>query len=206
MSLQEEQVLIERCRAGDGDAWDALFSQHYLPAGRFVFQLIPDATPQDIEEVCQEAFLSAIRGIHSFSGRSRIQTWLFRIATNKARDFCARRLAAKRGGGRAPISIDAPGRGDGKPLQVRAPGSAPDQQLLSAEAIAEVQVALERLGDPCRGILELRYFADFDYESIGQTLKLNPKTVSSRLSRCLDRLGHLLMSARHAETRKQTPA
>jgi RNA polymerase sigma factor (sigma-70 family) len=41
---------------------------------------------------------------------------------------------------------------------------------------------------PCREIIELRYFGDLSYEEIGGTLKLNTKTVSSRLSKCLDRL------------------
>jgi RNA polymerase sigma factor (sigma-70 family) len=44
------------------------------------------------------------------------------------------------------------------------------------------------LGDPCREIIELRYFGDLSYEEISDELKLNPKTVSSRLSKCLDRL------------------
>ena len=42
--------------------------------------------------------------------------------------------------------------------------------------------------EPCREIIELRYFGDLSYEEIAGTLKLNVKTVSSRLSKCLDRL------------------
>ena len=48
--------------------------------------------------------------------------------------------------------------------------------------------ALESLQDACREIIELRYFADLSYSEIGETLHLNEKTVSSRLSRCLGRL------------------
>ena len=51
-----------------------------------------------------------------------------------------------------------------------------------------VQVALERLGDPCREIIELKYFGELSYEEIALELNLNPKTVSSRLSKCLDKL------------------
>ena len=69
--------------------------------------------------------------------------------------------------------------------------------------MAEVRRALDQLGDPCREILELRYFADLDYESIASTLRLNPRTVSSRLSRCLDKLGALLGAGREREENRR---
>jgi RNA polymerase sigma factor (sigma-70 family) len=64
----------------------------------------------------------------------------------------------------------------------------PDLALIGAEQIAQVHEALDQLGEPCREIIELRYFGDLSYDEISHTLKLNPKTVSSRLSKCLDRL------------------
>jgi RNA polymerase sigma factor (sigma-70 family) len=59
---------------------------------------------------------------------------------------------------------------------------------MTAEKMALVREALDGLGEPCREIVELRYFGDLSYEELSRTLKLNPKTVSSRLSKCLDRL------------------
>jgi RNA polymerase sigma factor (sigma-70 family) len=47
---------------------------------------------------------------------------------------------------------------------------------------------VDQLGEPCREIIELRYFGDLSYEELSGTLNLNAKTVSSRLSKCLDRL------------------
>src|SRR5690606_16300518 len=119
-------------------------------------------------------------GVKSFEGRSTLRTWLWRIATNKARDFMARRQAARRGGGLRILSLDAVRNRAGE----RPP---PDQELAAAERLREVRDALDALGDPCREILELRYFADADYAAIGATLDLHPKTVSSRLHRCLHR-------------------
>ena len=74
------------------------------------------------------------------------------------------------------------------------PSSAPtpDVMLMNAEQITLVQQALDRLGEPCREIIELRYFGDLSYEEISRSLKLNVKTVSSRLSKCLDRLEGLI--------------
>ena len=60
--------------------------------------------------------------------------------------------------------------------------------MLNAEAIGLAGQALEQLGGPCEEIIQLRYFADLSYQEIADSLKLNPKTVSSRLSKCLDKL------------------
>ena len=65
---------------------------------------------------------------------------------------------------------------------------APDLTLMNAEQAALVHQALDQLDEPCREIIQLRYFGDLSYDEISRSLDLNPKTVSSRLSKCLDRL------------------
>jgi len=64
----------------------------------------------------------------------------------------------------------------------------PDDLLMNSEQMDLVHESLNGLGEPCREIIELRYFGDLSYEELSATLNLNPKTVSSRLSKCLDRL------------------
>ncbi len=186
--MGSEAELLARCRRGEAAAWDELFDLHYAAAGRFIFQLAPDFTREDTEEICQEAFLSVIRNIDSFHGDSRFQTWLFRIAANKARDYRERRNAAKRGGGQTPLSLQAEDPDTGLTLDLPDHSAGPDEQLIGAEQAALVRRALDQLGEPCREIIELRYFGDLSYDELSLTLQLNPKTVSSRLSKCLDRL------------------
>ena len=188
LCMGSEAELLERCRRGQAEAWDELFDLHYAAAGRFIFQLGSDFTREDTEEICQEVFLSVIRNLNSFHGDSQFQTWLFRIAANKARDFRERRNAAKRGSGRAPLSLQAEDPESGLTLDPPADLPSPDELIMTAEKMALVREALDNLGEPCREIIELRYFADLSYEELSRTLKLNPKTVSSRLSKCLDRL------------------
>jgi RNA polymerase sigma-70 factor (ECF subfamily) len=188
MVSQDEKLLLERCRGGDAAAWDELFNLHYDAAARFVFQLGNDFTREDAEEICQETFLSVIRNLSSFHGQSQFQTWLFRIAANKARDYREKQKAAKRGGGRAPVSLQAEDPETGLTLDPPANTAPPDFALLQAEQAGLVHNALEKLEAPCREIIELRYFGDLSYEELSAELKLNPKTVSSRLSKCLDRL------------------
>lgn len=191
MDANAEAGLLAGCRRGEPDAWDELFDTHYAAAGRFVFQLGHDFTREDVEEVCQEAFLSVILHLGSFHGECRFQTWLFRIAANKARDFRERQQAAKRGGGRQPVSLQAEDLETCLVIDPPTAAPGPDAVVMNAEQAALMQQALEELGEPCREIIELRYFGDLSYDEIGRVLRLNVKTVSSRLSRCLDRLGQI---------------
>jgi RNA polymerase sigma-70 factor (ECF subfamily) len=188
MAMASEAELLARCRRGETDAWDELFDLHYAAAGRFIFQLSPDFSREDSEEICQEVFLSVIKNLESFEGESQFQTWLFRIAVNKARDYREKRFAAKRGGAHTTISLQAENPETGLTPDPPDPLPAPDENLINAEQMALVRELLDLLDEPCREIVEMRYLGDLSYEELGATLNLNPKTVSSRLSRCLDRL------------------
>jgi len=186
--MASEAELLARCRQGEAAAWDELFDLHYAAAARFIFQLASDFTREDAEEICQDTFLSVIKNIRSFQGQSQFQTWLFRIASNKGRDYRERRNAAKRGGGRAPASLQAEDPQTGLVIDPPGQDPGPDGVLLGGEQSAQLHAALEQLGESCREIIELRYFGDLSYDEISRTLELNAKTVSSRLSKCLDRL------------------
>ena len=194
---ESETSLLTRCRLGEGEAWETLFESYYAPACRFISQVDPIFTPEDVEEIAQETFVAVVRGLKEFKSSSQFLTWLYRIAMNKARDHRDKRLASKRGGGQITLSLDAPkpdsstSRGDASPaITPPCPLPTPDQTLIRSEHMALIRQGLDQLGDPCRDILELRYFADLSYEEIGLALALNEKTVSSRLSRCLDTLGN----------------
>src|SRR6185312_11757049 len=128
-----DAALIEKCRTGDRDAWDSLFDKYYPIAARFVFQLSGDFSHEDTEEICQEAFLAVVRNLSLFQGRSSFQTWLLRIAANKAMDYREKTRAAKRGGNAVHISIDER-RTDGEPPIDPASGNpGPDVLLQIAE-------------------------------------------------------------------------
>lgn len=188
MGFDAEAELLACCRRGEAEAWDQLFDQHYAAAGRFIFQLGHNFTREDADEICQEVFLSVIKNLSSFHGDSQFRTWLFRIAANKARDYRERQLAAKRGGGQTALSLQAEDPKTGLVIDPPSNAPAPDANLMTAEKAALVRQALDQLGEPCCEIIELRFFGDLSYEEISHALDLNPKTVSSRLSKCLDQL------------------
>jgi RNA polymerase sigma-70 factor (ECF subfamily) len=85
----------------------------------------------------------------------------------------------------APINGNEP---DGLTIDPPSHAPGPDRALMHLEDAGLITRALEELGGPCQEVIELRYFADLSYEEISAELNLNPKTVSSRLSKCLDKL------------------
>jgi len=188
MNLRDEAELIERCLRGEAKAWERLFEAHYEPICRFAYQLSADLSIEDAEEIAQETLLAAARHLRRFRGGSALQTWLFRIAVNKTRDFLSRRQAEKRGGGRALLSLNEPGR-EGEPAaQAADEGPLPSEVVSRREEAALIAEALALLPARCRELIQLRYFGDLSYEELAAALGLHPKTVSSRLSRCLRRL------------------
>ena len=203
MDSDSEAELLARCGRGEALAWDELFDRHYAATGRFVFQLSHDLSREDAQEICQEVFLSVIKNLNSFHGESQFQTWLFRIAANKARDYREHQRAAKRGGGQIPISLQAEDPQNGLTLDPPSHAPGPDATMMNAERMLLLRESLDQLGEPCREIIELRYFGDLSYEEISNALQLNVKTVSSRLSKCLDRLEDIARSVFSRE--KTTP-
>jgi RNA polymerase sigma-70 factor (ECF subfamily) len=201
-----ELELLARCLKGEAEAWDELFNRHYAAAGRFIFQLGYHFTREDVEEICQETFLTVIKHLNTFQRSCQFQTWLFRIAANKARDYREKQNAAKRGGGQTPLPLHPRDNDDSPAIDPPSPKPAPDLALLNAEQITLVGQALAQVGVPCQEVIELRYFADLSYEEIAAALNLNAKTVSSRLSKCLDKLEGIVARLFRTETREKTSA
>ena len=180
--------LIERCRGGDADAWDALFDKYYPVAARFVFQLSADFSHEDTEEICQETFLAVVRNLGIISRKEFFSNVAVAAWPRTRRWIFAEKVAPeKRGGNVVQFSLDGARR---ERAQIdppsRCPG--PDTVLVNAETSRLVRQSLDQLEDPCREIIELRYYGELSYGEIAAELRLNPKTVSSRLSKCLDRL------------------
>jgi RNA polymerase sigma factor (sigma-70 family) len=129
-----------------------------------------------------------VRNLGSFQAKSSFQTWLLRIASNKAMDFRAKTTAAKRGGNAPHLPLHGSNHSEEPAIDPPSSRPGPDASLMTKESFQLVRESLDRIGDPCREIIELRYYGDLSYEEIARALNLNPKTVSSRLSKCLTRL------------------
>jgi len=81
MDLDSELLL--RLRSGDEQAFAALVERYHEPMLRLAASFVPNRAVA--EEVVQDTWLAALRGLANFEGRSSLKTWLFRILVNRAR-------------------------------------------------------------------------------------------------------------------------
>jgi RNA polymerase sigma-70 factor (TIGR02960 family) len=84
--------LVERARAGDGDAFRALTEPHRRELQVHCYRML--GSLQDAEDALQDTMLAAWQGLGGFEGRASLRTWLYRIATNRCLN--ARRSASRR--------------------------------------------------------------------------------------------------------------
>lgn len=110
----------------------------------------------DADDVVQNAFIKAWTGIDSFEGKSKIFTWLSRIAINEALDFVRKRR--KRDG----ISAD-------EDIAV-ANQLVADDYFDGDETQAQLQEAISRLPDVQRTVFNLRYFDEMKYSDMSRVL------------------------------------
>src|SRR5688572_29639419 len=85
---QDDRRLVAKAAAGSRLAGAELFERHWSAAWRLAFSLTRDRTSAD--DIAQEAFERAFRGLASFNGRSSFRTWLCRIVANRAVDVARR--------------------------------------------------------------------------------------------------------------------
>jgi RNA polymerase sigma-70 factor (TIGR02960 family) len=84
--------LIERARAGDGEAFRELTEPHRRELQVHCYRML--GSFQDAEDVLQDTLVAAWQGLAGFEGRASLRTWLYRIATNRCLN--ARRAASRR--------------------------------------------------------------------------------------------------------------
>jgi RNA polymerase sigma-70 factor (ECF subfamily) len=175
-----DQALVDRARRGDTDAFGDLIRAHQHRIVNFTKAMLSDAA--DAEDVAQEAFLRAYRGLGGFRGGSSFKTWLYQIAANTARTHLAKRR-------------DRPEQASGNPSETpEAFGQPTTGEDVEASVIRRDRVdrALLALPEDLRVAVILRDVEGMDYGEIARTLDVPLGTVESRIFRGRARLRALI--------------
>ena len=180
--VDDDLRLVDRVRAGDVRAFEALVRRYE----RWVFTLALRmvGNRQEAEDIAQEVFLKAYRGLQGFRGASRFSTWLYAIASH----HCLNHLASPEARLRREVWDPEPAgdrRADGASILDRLPDRAagPDAVLESRDLRQAIQNGLAHLSEEHRLVLILRDVQGMSYEEIADTLGLELGTVRSRLHR-----------------------
>ena len=174
--MSEETQLIDLAVQGDRSAFTALVEMNQERL--FASMIHVTGSPDEAEEVVQEAFIRAFIKLDTFQRNSQFFTWLYRIAFNSA-------LTRKRRN-RVRVSLDHWRESNG--LEVADPADAVDEPMLRQERVNRVRAAIQILSEDHRTILVLREMQERSYEDIAEILEISIGTVRSRLSRARNQL------------------
>lgn len=160
-----EAALIKAAQGGSEKALEVLFRRHWPGAHRAAYLIVRDS--QAAEDIAQEGFLAAIRGLDRFDRRRPFRPWLHRIVVNRAIDHTRARALRQEVSGAAGVE------------EIAAEDPPPGFEL--GPALAE-------LSPEHRAVIVLRYLLDYTPGEIARMLGLRRGTVNSRLRRGLDQL------------------
>lgn len=202
---QAERALVQAIRrAGTGpearEQWSRLVNLYQRRLFAVCLRMV--GNPQTAQDLTQDVFVKVIQGLNTWDGRSRLSTWMVRVAMN----VCLSHLRAAKV--RKTTSLDAGWGGTSfAPSLVRSGGASSESVRtiggnlaepaggLSVERDEERRIVASALGelDPDqRAIIVLRDVQGLDYQQIASVLGLEVGTVKSRLFRARLALRNLL--------------
>jgi RNA polymerase sigma-70 factor, ECF subfamily len=166
--------LVRRARLGDRDAFEVIVSRHGPALYRYAYRLLDH--PDAIEDVVQEAFLDAWRGLPRFRGDAALRTWLFTLTRHRVQRQNTRHRPA------GSIDVDD--------LADRIPDAAPEpvSRHLHRTLLEALDVALRGLPPRQRSAWLLREVEELSYDEIATVLNTTSTVVRGLLERARARL------------------
>ena len=182
---------LEALRAGNEAAFQSLIQRYHGPMFRLAMNYVGDRGVA--EDVVQESWLTCLRSLDRFEGRSSLKTWLFGILVNVARsrrrkesrilpfaslwrrdDSDSRRPTVDRSRfGSDGMWSDGPRSWD----------NVPESKVLGAETVQHVRSAIDTLPPKQREVILLRDVAGFDAGEVSALLGISPANERVRLHR-----------------------
>ncbi len=172
-----EGDLAERCATGNAAACQELVDEHQRMVYHLALQLL--GNPDDALDLSQDVFLTVFRSIHRFRGDSALQTWIYRIVVNQARN---RQRWWRRRRRSDQVSLDAVMAEHGEPAAPIA-STSPERALDQKELGQRLWRALGRLPFEQRSTVILRELHGMRYAEIAFSLGVTTAAVKSRLAR-----------------------
>ncbi len=188
MSASEDQRDVERVLAGDTSAFAGIVQRWQGPLVNLAYRFCRDRGRA--EEMAQEAFLRAYKGLAKWRRDAAFSTWLFALATNVYRTEL-RRIPAN------TVSFEDVA----EPRDVRGDGQAMQGRLEDQERDRAVQRAVDALPSKYREALLLFYFQEMDVAAAARSLGVAEGTVKARLFRGRELLRRKLQLPERRETK-----
>ncbi len=169
----DEADLIDRCRRDERAAHDELYHRFRRQVAGNLYRVLGDRT--DLDDLVQEVFVIAFRGLEKFRRDARLSTWLYRICVNVA-------LGRIRTRKRRPLAygVDDLESANADPSLIERPET-PERSLERKQDRDRVYRALDTLAPKKRLVLYLHEIEGLDLKEIAYLVDSNPVTVRTRL-------------------------
>jgi RNA polymerase sigma-70 factor (ECF subfamily) len=181
-------TLIERCLAGDQDAWEAIVRQNWRKVFNVAYKFV--GRHEEAEDLTQDIFLKIFRSLNTFDRRANFQTWLVSVSRNlcidyyrsvrKERETIDRGVTAEDAG---PVSSDL----------------GPLAALEQSDLAALLRRALQLLPETLRVAVVMRDIQELSYQEIADRLSLAEGTVKSRINRGRKELARQILRLREED-------
>jgi RNA polymerase sigma-70 factor (ECF subfamily) len=188
-----DAALVRRASAGDVTAFGVLVERYQRPMAALVGRMA--GNPDDVDDIVQELFIRAWKGLPRFRGDAQFSTWLYRIAVNTAIKHRSRHRSD------AALSLSAEGLAGGLESLQSAPDADPSQggdpfrAAQRREREAMIRQAVSSLPEKQRAVVVLHYFEGMSCEEISGIVGCSVGTVWSRLHYACKRLKGALQAA-----------
>lgn len=170
----DDKKLVLACTRGDRDAQRRLFDESHGRIYRLMVRMVGD---QDASDVTQQVYLQVYRKMGQFSGRSRLNTWVYRLAVNEALQHLRRRSR------RSFTSLEYE------------PCDQHDSHERRTDLTEALDYALDSIDEELKTIFLLREVEELSYNTIAEVLDIPEGTVGSRLNRARKELQNRLVQA-----------
>jgi RNA polymerase sigma-70 factor (ECF subfamily) len=166
-SAPSDEELVATFRAkGEAHVLDMLIRRHVGKVQAMIHQMVPSR--DDADDLTQEVFVRAIRGLGRFEGRAQFSTWLYRIGMNTVRTFLRQQK-------RSPLATESlADRADPRSVS-------PDEGMARNEVDGEIADAVGSLSPPLRSAIVLTVIQGFDAGEAARIEDCSPATIYWRV-------------------------
>lgn len=172
-----ESELVSRAASGDGAAFEIIMRRHNQLLFRTARSIVRDDA--EAEDVVQEAYLRAWRGLGTYRAESKLSTWLVRITTNEALGRLRRKTAQI-------IPLEAAMTSHEPEIQAALtdrPDRSPEHSVMRVEMRKLLEARVDQLPEAFRTVFILRAIEEMSVEDVAQALEIPEATVRTRFFR-----------------------
>ncbi len=168
MTAPSDREAVERCLAGDSEAFSVLVERYGGRVYNIALRITSDADAA--ADCAQEAFIRAYRALHQYDPALPMGPWLYRIVTNTSLNHVQRWHAHE-----SPV--------EELPESAEPDEAGPESAALRREAVSEVLAAMADLAPHYRAALTLRHMQQLSYQEVADALGIPLGTVKTHLHR-----------------------